>query len=84
MYQVFPARVGMNRKLTREIGIRIGVPRASGDEPRYRRHIPTKTGVFPARVGMNRYSFVVERSFFCVPRASGDEPKALRHPRSTP
>ncbi|CAE6787814.1 conserved hypothetical protein [Nitrospira defluvii] len=72
---MFPARVGMNRRLAGVVMARSGVPRASGDEPSLMSESEIDLSVFPARVGMNRDGSVREAASQRVPRASGDEPR---------
>ncbi len=71
---VFPARVGMNRDESVHSCARLGVPRASGDEPNAEKRDDWQAQVFPARVGMNRENQRLSQAQYRVPRASGDEP----------
>ena len=54
--------------------IRMGKPRASGDDPRERMVVEEAVGVNPARAGMIRRAIMIFSCAWGKPRASGDDP----------
>ena len=71
---VFPARAGMSPQGKAPVYRRLGVPRASGDEPHGNTRHTTSLKVFPARAGMSPDLTSGKWIKLSVPRASGDEP----------
>ena len=71
---MFPAPAGMNRPVTSLVGLRLRVPRASGDEPLIPSCDFAVIPVFPAPAGMNHVEIGIGDIPGRVPRASGDEP----------